>query len=154
MNTRTFIRVEAQLQRKSLNLPIYVVIPGRTVRPWRLTGTTVIEGSANGYQFGRRTIKAWGQGSDDWFMEFTAQFCKTAGLDVADLVVLELQLADTSMPVELEGLLAKNKSLTAAWLALSETQRRDAGEYIRAGKAHDTRKRRAASIMQRLVERT
>jgi hypothetical protein len=110
----------------------------------------VIEGTANGFPFGRRTIKAWGKDSDAWFVEFTAPFCKTAGLTVGDRVVLELQLADASTPKELESILAKSKSLRAAWLALSERGRRDAGEHIRTAKGQATRDRRAASIAETL----
>lgn len=88
------MRLTTQLQRKHPKLPVYVVIPGRHVRPWGLTGTTLIEGTANGFPFGRRNIKSWGKGSDDWFVEFTKPFCTTAGLSVGDQVVLELELAD------------------------------------------------------------
>src|SRR5262245_60457228 len=132
MGAQPEVRLATLLQRKDPRLPVYVVIPGRHVQPWALTGTTVIEGTANGFSFGRRTIKAWGKATEDWFVEFTAPFCKTARLNVGDRVDLELQLADASTPKELESILVKSKSLAAAWLALSERERRDAGEYIRA----------------------
>jgi len=47
-------------------------------------------------------------------------------------------------------LLTKSKSLAAAWMALSDRWRRDAGEYIRAAKAQATRERRAASVAEKL----
>jgi len=150
MGARPEVRLSTQLQRKDPRLPVYVVIPGRHVQAWRLTGTTVIEGTANGHPFGRRTIKAWGKGTDDWFVEFTAPFCKTARLNVAGRVVLELRLADSSAPKELESLLSKSKGLAAAWLAVSERWRRDAGEHIRAAEAQATRERRAALIAELL----
>ena len=144
------VRVSARLQRKDPSLPVYVVIPGRHVEPWGLSGTTLVEGTANGYPFGRRTIKAWGKGSDDWFVEFTAPFCKAAGVSVGDGVDLELELADTSTPKELDSILAKSERLTTAWLALSDRERREAREHVRAAKAESTRERRAASIADRL----
>jgi hypothetical protein len=144
------VRLSTRLLRKDPRVPVYVVIPGRHVQSWGLAGTTVIEGTANGFPFGRRTIKALGKGSDGWFVEFTAPFCKTAGLNVGDVVALELQLADASTPKELESLLSKNKKLTAAWQALSERERRDIGEHIRAAKAEATRERRAALVAERL----
>lgn len=147
------VRLSTRLERKDPSLPVYVVIPSRHVRPWSLTGTTVIEGTANGVPFGRRTIKAWGKGSDEWFVEFTAPFCKAARLKVGDRVALELRLADASTPMELERFIAKNKSLRAAWLELSARERRDAGEHIRAGKGQATRDRRAASIAEKLRHR-
>jgi hypothetical protein len=110
----------------------------------------VIEGTANGVPFGRRTIKPLGKGSDGWFIEFTAPFCKTARLSVGDRVLLDLRLADSSTPRELEVMLSKSRGLTVAWEALPERARRDAGEYIRAAKAETTRERRAASILDRL----
>jgi hypothetical protein len=144
------MKLTAQLQRKDPSLPVFVVIPGKHVRPWDLDGTTVIEGTANGHDFGRRTLKAWGKGSDDWFVEFTAPFCKTAGLGVGDKLALELRLADTSTPKELERLLSKNRSLKAAWSARSDRERREASEHVRAAKTEATRVRRAEAIAEKL----
>ncbi len=101
--------------------------------------------------FGRRNIKAWGKGSDDWFVEFTAPFCKAAGLAVGDEVELVLRLADASTPPELEALLSGNRRLAAAWLSLSDSMRRDANEQVRAAKNEATRQRRAATIAAKLL---
>jgi hypothetical protein len=150
MSPRPVVRLSTRLQRKDPSLPVYVVIPGRYVQPWGLTATTVIEGTANGVPFGRRTIKAWGKGADDWFVEFTAPFCKAASLSVGDRIALELQIADASAPPELERILSKNKKVATAWLALSERERRDVGEHIRAAKAPATRERRAVAIAEKL----
>lgn len=150
LQSRTTIKVTTQLQRKHPSLPVFVVVPGKLVQPWALVGTTMIEGTANGKAFGRRTIKAWGKGIDDWFVEFTAPFCKNAGLNVGDSIALELRLADTSTPEELATLLAQSKSLTAAWQALTERERRETSEFIRAGKAPATRAKRAVTIAEKL----
>ena len=150
-SSRQKVRFTTPLQRKDPRLPVYVVIPGARLKPWSLTGTTVIEGSANGVAIGRRNIKAWGKGSDDWFVEFTAPFCKTARLAVGDEVALELQLADASTPPELETLLTGNQRLAAAWQALSESARRDACEQVRAAKNEATRQRRAATLAAKLL---
>lgn len=150
MSAKPPVRLSTRLQRKDPSLPVYVVIPGRHVQRWSLTGTTVVEGTANGVSFGRRTIKAWGKGADDWFVEFTAPFCKSASLAVGDRVALELRIADASTPPELEALLSKNPNAATAWRALSERERRDAGEHIRAPKAPATRERRAMAIAERL----
>src|SRR5688572_5099654 len=114
------MKIKTKLQRKDPGLPVYVVVPGKFVKPWELSGTTIIEGTANGFPFGRRTIKAWGKGTDDWFVEFIAPFCKTAGLNVGDDIVVELQRADTSTPEELQSLLTNSKKLASLWLALPE----------------------------------
>jgi hypothetical protein len=147
------VRVTTRLQRKDPGLPVYVVIPGRHLRPWGLAGTTVVEGSANGRALGRRTIKAWGKGSDDWFVELTAPFCRTACLTVGDRVVLALRLADASVPEELQRELSQDRRVASAWRALSERGRRDAGERIRAARTAATRQRRAAAIAEHLRAR-
>ena len=144
------VEVSARLERKDPRLPVYVVIPGRHVERWRLAGTTVIEGTVNGWPFGRRTIKVWGKDSDGWFVEFTASFCRAARLGVGDRVALAIRPADASIPMELESILAGDEGLAAAWQALSERQRRDASEHIRAAKAQATRQRRAASTAEAL----
>jgi hypothetical protein len=150
MSPRPVVQLSTRLQRKDPSLPVYVVIPGRHLQPWALTGTTIIEGTANGVSFGRRAIKAWGKGTDDWFVEFTAPFCKAASLSVGDRIALELQIADASVPPELEKILSKNMDVAVAWHALSERERRDAGEHIRAAKAPATRERRAVAIAEGL----
>ena len=150
MRNQPEVELSTQLQRKDPRLPVYVVIPGRYVQPWNLSGTTVIEGTANGFPFGRRTFKAWGKGTDDWFVEFTSPFCKAASLGVGDPVSLCIRLADTSTPQELKTIFSKSSGLEVAWLALSERERRDAGEHIRAAKTLATRERRAAAIAEKL----
>jgi hypothetical protein len=150
VKAKSIVRLSTRLLRKDPRLPVYVVIPGKHVEPWALAGTTVIEGTANGISFGRRTIKAWGKATDDWFLEFTSPFCKTARLNVGDRVVLELQVADASVPKELKDVLLKSRDLMAAWEGLSERYRRETGEYIRAAKAQATRERRAAKVAEML----
>ncbi len=150
MSTPSEVTLSTRLQRKDPRLPVFVLIPGRCVRAWKLTGTAVIEGSANEHSFGRRTLKAWGKGTDDWFMEFTTPFCETAGLSVGATVRLSIRLADASTPPELERILWQSQDLNAAWSALSERQRREAREHIRATRTQATRERRAAAIAERL----
>jgi hypothetical protein len=150
MRNQPEVEVSTQLQRKDPRLPVYVVIPGRYVQPWDLSGTAVIEGTANGIPFGRRTLKAWGKGTDDWFVEFTSPFCKVASLGVGDPVSLNIRLADTSTPQELKTIFLKRNGLEVAWLALSERERRDACEHIRAAKKQATRERRAAAMAEKL----
>lgn len=137
----------AKLQRKDPRLPVFVVIPAKVVSSWKLTGTTVVEGTANGYSFGRRTIKAWGKGVDSWFIEFTAPICKAAGLEVGKPVDLEFQVADTATPREIEVLLSASTALSRAWAGLSDRERREACENVRAGKSAATRQRRAEAVV-------
>ena len=148
MSARSSASLTAKLLRKDPSLPVYVVVPGKAIASWKLSGTTVVEGTANGYSFGRRNIKAWGKGSDDWFLEFTAPFCKAAGLGVGSPVRLDLQLADTSPPEELKSLLAGKKAV--AWSKLTDRQRREVSEHVRAAKTEAARLRRAAAAVGKL----
>jgi len=150
MSAKLKVTLNAKLQRKAPGLPVFVVIPTKSVAPWGLTATTVIEGTANGYPFGRRTIKAWGKGVDAWFVEFTAPICTAAGLSVGDSVALELWLADASTPPELQVLLSDSKVLSVAWSALTDRERREASEHVRGAKSQATRDRRAAAIANKL----
>lgn len=139
-----------KLQRKDPSLPVFVVIPAKVVAPWKLSGTTVIEGTANGYSFGRRTIKAWGKGIDAWFVEFTAPICKATGMSVGDQVTLELRIADTSVPKELESVLSSSAALSKTWSKLPDRAKRDASEYVRAAKNAATRERRAHAVVGKI----
>jgi len=150
MSATASAALTAKLLRKDPGLPVYVIVPGSVIAQWKLEGTTVVEGSANGYPFGRRNIKACGKGSDDWFLEFTAPFCKTAGLDVGDPVKLKFDLADTSLPPELDMLLSSNKARARSWSRLTDNQRREASEHVRAARTEATRQRRAAAVIIRL----
>ncbi len=150
MTNNLQVQIKTQLKRKHPNLPVYVVIPARHIQQLGISNTSVIEGSANGKDFGRRTIKQWGKGLDDWFLELTTPFCKQGGLAVGDRIDLEFQLSDTSTPKELEDILSENKSIASLWEALTERGRREAGEHIRAAKNSTTRKRRAKMIAEKL----
>lgn len=150
MTNNLQIRITTKLERKDPGLPVYVVIPGQSIKAIGLAQTTVIEGSVNGQDFGRRTIKSWGKGRDDWFVEFTASFCKKAGLAAGEQIEIELKLADTSTPAELEKILLNNKNIAAAWEALTESRRREAGEHIRAAKSSATRERGAKVVAEKL----
>jgi len=150
MGANSQVTVSTVLERKHPSLPVFVVIPGRLIASWKLAGTTVIEGTANGHAFGRRNIKAWGKESDNWFLEFTAPFCRAAGLGVGDSISLQLRVADMSLPAELEILLLTSKARKRSWAKLTDAQRRDASEHVRAAKSLAARKRRAEAVVGRL----
>jgi hypothetical protein len=140
----------SKLLRKDPRLPVYVVIPGTVVAGWALTGTTVVEGTANGHSFGRRNLKAWGKGSDDWFLEFTAPFCEAADINEGESLALVLSRSDESPPAEMALPLCASDGLKEAWSRLTNSQRRDVSEHIRAAKTSATRERRAAEILGKI----
>ena len=111
----------------------------------------MVEGSINGKEFGRRSIKRMDATShSDWFVEYTAPICKAARVGVGDELNVSLRLASTESPEELEALLANSPRVRASWNSLSEYTRRTNAEHIRAGKSEATRMRRAQAFVSKL----
>jgi hypothetical protein len=151
MNTRVPVVFTAVLQRKDPRLPVYVVVPYAHVSDWKLEATTMVEGTINGQEFGRRSMKRMNASSySDWFVEYTAQICKALDVGVGDELNISLRLAVSEIPQELQSLFAQNPSIRASWNALSEYARRTSTEHIRAGKTEVTRLRRAQAIANQL----
>jgi len=120
-----------------------VTIPLDVVAPWKLENTTVIEGTINGVDLGRRSLKRW----DDrncWWIDLPDRLCKKANIDTEDVVDLCIQLTSEELPVELESLLDKYDVASARWKAMTEAQRRMLREEIYAAKSTEARVRRAA----------
>jgi hypothetical protein len=146
------IAVVAELQRKHPKLPVYVTVSFDDALPLALQGTTVVEGSANGHPFGRRSIKRWDNSARSaWFIEFTAPFCAAAGIAVGDRLTLEVWCASTALPVELAQALEREPGLRAAWDRLPAAVRRAGAEHVHAAVSAATRVRRARRIVERLV---
>ena len=58
-------------------------------------------------------MKRWDSShASDWFVEFTAPFCKAAGIWVGDELALSLWPANVETPAELDALLRHPPSLT------------------------------------------
>lgn len=143
------LRCTATLARKDPRLPVYVVLPHAVVAPWGLQATTLVEGTANGHALERRTLKRWDTSPrSPWFLEFTAPWCKAAGVAVGDALQVELTRASTDVPAELQALLTQSPGRAAVWQGLSGAMQRVAMEHIRAGKSPATRERRAALLVQ------
>jgi hypothetical protein len=144
----------AKLERKHPKLPVYVVVPVERARALKLQATAVVEGTANGHLFGRRTIKPWDSSEHShWFVEFTTPFCTQASLKVGNNLELVLWLADPALPVELETALNQSQALREAWNNLSDYTRRSSAEHVHAGKSLATRSRRSAAIIATLTQR-
>jgi hypothetical protein len=137
--TSTVIRHNAQFSR-------LVTIPLDKVAPWKLTETTVVEGSINGVELGRRTLKRW----DDrncWWIDLPEPLCKKAGLETGDKVTLAIRLASEELPKELTELLKRNSTAKMSWEKLTKAQQRMLREEIFAAKSSATRTRRAEKIL-------
>jgi len=76
--TSTVIRHNPQFSR-------LVTIPLDKVAPWKLNETTIVEGSINEVELGRRSLKRW----DDrncWWIDLPEPLCKKARLETGDKV--------------------------------------------------------------------
>jgi hypothetical protein len=137
------VAVQGRVQRKRPDLPRFVTIPGEALADWRLRDTTPVEVNLDGTGIGRRNLKAWGPDGDLWFFDLTAVQCEQAGVDEGDAVTVELVLATTSLPDELQDILDRDPRALARWEELSPSARRRLADHVREGRRVETRMRRA-----------
>ncbi len=123
-----------------------VTIPLDKIAPWKLNGTTVVEGTINETDLGRRTLKRW----DDrqcWWIDLPETLCKKAKLEEGDVVKLTIRLSSEELPAELKRLLKANSVAKAGWEKLTQAQQRMLREEIFAAKTSATRIRRAEKVL-------
>ena len=133
--TSTVIRHNPQFSR-------LVTIPLDAVAPWKLSATTVVEGTINATELGRRSMKRW----DDrncWWIDLPEPLCRTAKLETGDNVQLKIRLASEELPEELQQLLRNDPKAQASWSRLTTAQQRMLREDVFAAKTAETRLRRA-----------
>jgi hypothetical protein len=151
------LRFETKLARKDARLPVFIRIPGEVVAPWKLDDWLTVEGSLNGRPFGRRTIKDWGKGSPDWFVEFLKPWLDNAKLEPGDTVEVELRLADMTIPEEMAARMDRDPDYARAYDALAPNHKRKAIEHYLEAKTPAGRAARldkiARSIKARLASR-
>jgi len=126
-----------------------VTISLDVVAPWKLSDTTVIEGTINDTELGRRSMKRW----DDrncWWIDLPEPLCQRAKLETGDEVTLKISLASEDLPDELTELLTKSSQAKANWEKLTKAQQRMLREEILAGKSSETRSRRAKKVLLRV----
>jgi hypothetical protein len=133
--TTTVTRHHPQLSR-------LVTIPLAKVAPWKLTGTTVIEGTINDTPLGRRSLKRWDE-RECWWIDLPEPLCKKARVDTGDEVKLVIRLASEDLPQKLKQLLAQNSKAETKWKSMTAAQQRMLREEIFAAKTPATRTKRA-----------
>ena len=133
--TTTVIRHQPQFAR-------LVTIPLATIAPWKLTNTTVVEGTINDTPLGRRSLKRWDD-RECWWIDLPEPLCRKAKLDTGDEVQLVIRLASEDLPDELKQLLAENKQAEGKWKSMTQAQQRMLREEILAAKSSAARMRRA-----------
>jgi hypothetical protein len=139
------IELEAVIERKAPNLPRFAVIPSRLVAPWKLVGTTALEGTLNGVSLGRRNVKPWD--AERWFIEIPETLCRQAGVDTGDTVRLVLSVAPEEMPGELTEVLETDPEAMTRWWRMTASQQRMLREDVLAAKTAATRRKRALRVL-------
>ena len=137
--TSTVIRHHPQFSR-------LVTIPLEVVKPWKLTSTTVVEGTINATELGRRSLKRWDD-RDCWWIDLPEPLCKKARIATGDKVTLKIRIASEELPNELKQLLKDEPSAKTRWDKLTFAQQRMLREEIFAAKSSDTRTRRARKVL-------
>jgi hypothetical protein len=137
--------VTAIIERKHRKLPRFVVVPSSALALWGLEGTTVVEGTLNSVEIGRRTIRRWDE--QRWFIELPQPLCRKARVDTGNSVTFVLRLASDRLPEELARLLASDPAAKAVWESLTPSQQRVVREDVAVAKQPSTRHRRAARAL-------
>jgi predicted DNA-binding antitoxin AbrB/MazE fold protein len=136
------IAVTTTVSRHNPQFARLVTIPLAEVAPWKLTETTVVEGTINGTPLGRRSLKRWDE-RECWWIDLPEPLCKQAKLETGDEVKLVIRLASEELPEELKQLLAQNPKAAAKWTNMTPAQQRMLREELFAAKTSATRTKRA-----------
>jgi len=139
------IQLTAVIARRDPRLPRFVVVPSPAIDAWKLTQTTVVEGTLNGHELGRRSLKKWDE--QRWFIDLPQPLCERAEVDTGSRIQLVLEIASDKLPAELQDLLATNPAAKQAWDRLSPGSQRMLRESVAAAKQPATRARRAAAVL-------
>ena len=140
------ISVVTKVIRHNPQFSRLVTIPLDEVDPWKLTGTATVEGTINGVELGRRSLKRW----DDrncWWIDLPEPLCRKAKLEEGDEVQLTIRLASEDLPEELQQLLKTNSVAKANWEKLTQPQQRMLREDVFAAKTSVARRRRAEKFL-------
>jgi hypothetical protein len=140
------INVVTKVIRHNPQFSRLVTIPLNAIEPWKLRGTTTVEGTINGAELGRRSLKRWDE-RNCWWMDLPEPLCKKAKLEIGDEVKLILRLASEDLPEELQELLRTNGVAKAHWEKLTQPQQRMLREDVFAAKTSATRRRRAEKFL-------
>jgi hypothetical protein len=136
------LEVTGVVDHKHEGLPRFVCIPLDEISPWKLEATTTVEGTINGVEIGRRSLKRW----DDrrcWWMDLPGPLCSKAKIETGDKVKLSLRLASEELPQELAVLISKDPAAKKSWERLTPGQQRMLREEVLAANQPPTRERRA-----------
>ncbi len=135
------VKLRVVLERKHPDMAAFVVVPAATVRRWKLTATTTVDGALDRVPLGRRSLQRWDD--DRWFLELRHDHLVALGKAPGDRATLTIAVASTSLPSELQALLDSVPAAGDRWRSMTDAQRRMLREDILAAKTPVTRDRRA-----------
>src|SRR5262245_23543520 len=136
------IKLTSTVTRHHPQFSRLVTIPIEMLAPWKLEHTTVIEGTINGVDLGRRSLKRWND-RNCWWIDLPEPLCKKASLETGTTVELIIRLASENLPEELQNLLKQNNAAIERWNKLTKSQQRMLREEILSAKTSPTRTKRA-----------
>lgn len=140
------ISVVTKVIRHNPQFSRLVTIPLDVIEPWKLEQTTTVEGTINGVDLGRRSLKRWDE-RNCWWIDLPEPLCKKAKLETSDEVTLTIRLASDDLPEELHELLRTNRVARGNWEKLTQPQQRMLREDVFAAKTSATRRRRAEKFL-------
>lgn len=140
------VTVSSKVIRHHPQFSRLVTISLETIAPWKLNATTTVEGTINGIDMGRRSLKRWDE-RNCWWIDLPDPLCKKAGIEVGDSVKLTFRLASDELPQELQQLLQENPAAKENWTKLTAAQQRMLREEIFAAKTSATRLKRATKVL-------
>jgi hypothetical protein len=140
------ITVKSAVIRHNPQFSRLVTIPLDQIEPWELSETTTVEGTINGTDLGRRSLKRWDE-RNCWWIDLPEPLCKKAKLETGDEVTLTIRLASEDLPEELRELLATNRLAKTNWEKLTRPQQRMLREDVFAAKSSTARRRRDEKIL-------
>jgi hypothetical protein len=146
MPKQKHITVTSTVSRHHPQFSRLVTIPLAAISPWKLSDTTVIEGTINATELGRRSMKRW-DNHNCWWIDLPEPLCKRANLETGDEVTLKIRLASEDLPDELKELIEKSSKAKANWEKLTLAQQRMLREEIFAAKSSETRSRRVKKVL-------
>ena len=144
MKRQSTLESTTTVEHKYEGLPRFVCIPLDTVSPWQIDVTTTVEGTVNGVDIGRRSLK---RDRACWWIDLPEPLCLRAKINTGDRVRLSLRIASQDLPEELAELVSKNPVARKVWEQLTPGQQRMLREDILTAKQPATRERRARKAL-------
>jgi len=149
------VRFTARLEPADVGT--FVVIPPDVVAALGATGRTSVTGTIDGQPFSNQVMPYTFEGTGRQVVMVVNKSVRTSvGKDAGESVELVLardersRSANVAIPTELAYALAGDPPAREAFEALAPSHRREHAEFVAGAKREETRRRRAAQVVERL----